>query len=272
MDANRFEMLLRSLSGLPSRRGALRLLAGSALGSLITPDAVSTAAKKKGGKGKKGKKKKQPPQDNQTTSIPPPPVAGPCDGQPDDTPCNGDGLCLNGVCNPQSPCAGRDVRCGQGDNAVCCQAPRNGTATCGSGGSCNFVCNQGYKRCDLLGGACIPTGDCCTDSECQGTEDECQRPICDHATGRCGIEVTKWHVATYRGERARPCYRWICGPEGVVSQDFDVNALPPQNCNECTSCGWCTTSGPFYPPRPDGTPCSQNGGTQCDGAGNCIVR
>lgn len=59
MDAERFDTLLRSLSDTPSRRGALRLLAGSALGSLLTFGWVSTDAKK-GGKGKsKGKGKKK---------------------------------------------------------------------------------------------------------------------------------------------------------------------------------------------------------------------
>jgi hypothetical protein len=58
MIADRFDTLLRSLSQTPSRRNALRLLAGSALGGLVTVGA-GTAGAKNGGKGKvKSKNKK----------------------------------------------------------------------------------------------------------------------------------------------------------------------------------------------------------------------
>ena len=56
MDAEGFDRLLRSLSHSPSRRGALRLLAGSAVESLLTVGALPAAAKKN----KKKKKKKTP--------------------------------------------------------------------------------------------------------------------------------------------------------------------------------------------------------------------
>src|SRR5215217_2253449 len=219
MDADRFAAFLRSLSGSPSRRSALRLLVGSALGSLLTVGAHPTVAKKSKGKKGKGKKKRggthpppAVPPDPGTTS-PPPPV-GPCDGQPNDTPCAG-GTCQNEVCTLGSLCTGRDVNCGQGTDAVCCQAPRNGTATCGSGGSCDFVCSQGFTRCDLLGGSCIPVGDCCTDNDCGGRSDECQRPICDNATGRCDFQYTFGAIgSSYQGMNAAPCNMWICGGNG----------------------------------------------------------
>jgi hypothetical protein len=47
MDANRFETLIRSVSKAPSRRGALRLLAGSVLGSLLTFDEAVVAKRKR---------------------------------------------------------------------------------------------------------------------------------------------------------------------------------------------------------------------------------
>src|SRR5688572_27596369 len=60
MDADRFDTLSRSLSTTPSRRGALRVLAGSLLGGLITLGAEDGDAhdplkkcKKKSGKQKK---------------------------------------------------------------------------------------------------------------------------------------------------------------------------------------------------------------------------
>ena len=280
MDADRFAAFLRSLSGSPSRRSALRLLVGSALGSLLTVGAHPTVAKKSKGKKGKGKKKRggtQPPPavppDPGTTS-PPPPV-GPCDGQPNDTPCAG-GTCQNEVCTLGSLCTGRDVNCGQGTDAVCCQAPRNGTATCGSGGSCDFACNEGFKRCVLLGGACIPVGDCCTNSDCPGYFDQCQMPWCDNATGRCGIQSTSIYpwVGTYLGIENGPCQYWICGSSGIAFLDFNPSVSPPDDGNQCTGCGSCSRANggtAVYPPLPAGTPCSQGGGTHCDGAGNCIA-
>ena len=57
MDGRHFDTLLRSLSTAPTRRGALRLLSGTALASLLTLGATSSEAKKKGGGKKSGKKK-----------------------------------------------------------------------------------------------------------------------------------------------------------------------------------------------------------------------
>jgi hypothetical protein len=58
MVADHFDTLVQSLSHTPSRRTALRLLAGSALGGLLTREAGGALARK-GGKGKgKGKNKK----------------------------------------------------------------------------------------------------------------------------------------------------------------------------------------------------------------------
>jgi hypothetical protein len=59
MIADRFDTLVQSLSHTLSRRHALRLLAGSALGGLLTREAGHSLAKK-GGKGKgKGKNKRR---------------------------------------------------------------------------------------------------------------------------------------------------------------------------------------------------------------------
>jgi len=63
MNTDRFDALLRSLSAMPSRRTALRLLVGSTLGGLLPLGTLSTDAKKGGkgkgkGTGKKGKGKK----------------------------------------------------------------------------------------------------------------------------------------------------------------------------------------------------------------------
>ena len=57
MDADRFDSLLRAFSRTPSRRHALRVLAGTALGGLLGIEQLKTKAKKGKGGGKGGKKK-----------------------------------------------------------------------------------------------------------------------------------------------------------------------------------------------------------------------
>jgi hypothetical protein len=123
VDADRFEKLLRSLAPLLSRRGALRLLAGSAFGSLLTVGALPTEAKKK-----KKRKKKSP-----AAIVPPPPppitCAQICDGC-----CKAGGRCASGTTGAAcgtggEPCATCtwDQVCSNGDCKV---------LPCGAGGVC----------------------------------------------------------------------------------------------------------------------------------------
>ena len=81
MDADRLVALIRSLSETPSRRGALRLLAGSGLGGLLALGRDSSKAKK----GKKRKKKRgdrtcPPSTGGGTVSSPPPDFDATCLG------------------------------------------------------------------------------------------------------------------------------------------------------------------------------------------------
>src|SRR5215211_4295256 len=117
MIADRFDTLAQSLSHTPSRRTALRLLGGAALGGLFTLGTGRTEAKRGGhGKGKgtnkKGKK-------------------GKCTKKlPDGTACAG-GTCQRGSCvaavpDPCARCSGDEV-CSGG----ACLVP-----ACGAGGPC----------------------------------------------------------------------------------------------------------------------------------------
>jgi hypothetical protein len=101
MDAHRFEYLLRSLSASPSRRSAVRLLAGLVLGSPLARGAAETAAhnalkkcKKRDGDRKKvcrKKAKKHNAQHRQQNAPPPVPVLiYQCPG-PQETPGSGGG-------------------------------------------------------------------------------------------------------------------------------------------------------------------------------------
>jgi hypothetical protein len=173
LDAERFDTLARFLSGSPTRRGALRLLAGAALGGVMGSRADGEASahnalpacKKKSGKAKK-KCIKNARKHNAThaTPPPPPPPPPPCQGRPDDTPCNGDGRCLNGVCNPKPTCGfGADFgsptlsQCRSASPETCCS------------GRC-IVISQPFGLCyvSAQGQSCIETTNCDLNLECVG--------------------------------------------------------------------------------------------------------
>jgi hypothetical protein len=65
------------------------------------------------------------------------------------------------------------------------------------------------------------------------------------------------------------CLSRVCDGAGnpwTVNDDSDVFI----DGNACTL-DVCTSGTPSNPPAPAGTACSQDGGTQCDGAGHCVV-
>src|SRR5688500_8583876 len=134
MDPRRFDALLRLLAATSSRRGTVRLLVVSVFGGLSTFGAGDIDAhnalkkcKKKSGKQKKTCIKKAK-QHNATHVGPTPPpsasvvctppctvcevcVSGSCQAASDDTVCNGNGRCLNRICNPRPTCAGAGADC-----------------------------------------------------------------------------------------------------------------------------------------------------------------
>src|SRR6185503_19212906 len=65
------------------------------------------------------------------------------------------------------------------------------------------------------------------------------------------------------------CHRDACdGTGGGPSSIVDDNDQPPSS-SECATPS-CMGGTPSVVISPPGTPCSQNGGTACDGAGNCV--
>ena len=96
MDPTRVDSLVRSLAQTPSRRRAVRLLAGFTLGSLLPGRVGLTAAKKQ-------KKKPCPPCKLKRIRLDG--KKGKCtDIAPDYAPCRGQpGYCLDGACVPIPP-------------------------------------------------------------------------------------------------------------------------------------------------------------------------
>lgn len=65
------------------------------------------------------------------------------------------------------------------------------------------------------------------------------------------------------------CHSEVCDGAGGVVYLLDPSDVPG-NGNECTP-GTCGPQGqPAVTLAPKGTPCSQNGGTMCDGGGTCV--
>jgi hypothetical protein len=191
MDADRFDTLLRSLAQTPSRRGALRVLAGSVLAGLVTVDGDNSDAhnplkkcKKKSGKAKKKclTKAKAHNATHATASCTRNCAGKTCGadgcGGGCGVACTGGRTCQNGTCR----CPGGTELCNDTCVAPCgpgtqrtsstctccktqaspCSAPGPDSSCCS--GVCRGSCNGGFftpcestSQCGLDGGICVPT-------------------------------------------------------------------------------------------------------------------
>jgi hypothetical protein len=161
MDANRFERLLRLLSGAPSRRDTVRLLSAAAVGGLLGGRAAPGDAKK----GKKGKGKKKGKKSTPTCT---PRCAGKgCDagngcGGTCDTCASLGQVCVGGSC--QCPagtqaCQGACIA----DTATCCLT----SADCDPGDLCvSTVCVTGQGTCANGDSVCVNATTCNTGCTC----------------------------------------------------------------------------------------------------------
>jgi hypothetical protein len=165
MDEIRFDSLTRSLTTARSRRRALGGLLTGVFGVLSRPEPEEAAAhdlkdkcKKKSGEAKKKCLKKAKQHAAQHARQTPPP--GPCIAKPNDAACNGNGRCLNGVCNPKPQCL---------DHEAACFTP---------GECCSGLCQSFINNCDPRGAA--------NGSPCHSGFD-CRSGYCLGYRGRGGI-------------------------------------------------------------------------------------
>ncbi len=123
------------------------------------------------------------------------------------------------------------------------------------------ACNAGGTVCDGAG-TCVA---CNIASQCTGSDTECQVRTCSmHA---CGLNFTPGGTATSM-QTAGDCQQRQCdGAGAIVSVALDSDV--PNDSNTCTG-DVCTSGAPSNPPLPAGSSCMQNGGTACDGAGQCV--
>jgi hypothetical protein len=195
VDHNRFDTIIRSLSQTPSRRNALRLLAGSALGGLLTVGAVRTEARNGGhgkgkGKNKKGKKvtlchkgqtitvsksavKGHQKHGDSIGRCPSGPTGPTCtdgitNGGETDVDCGGScPRCASGkICTTRNDCA--SARCAAGTCQTCVD-PNTDCGTDVGVGMCACRDHEsGQRFCTKINGRLLPVGTPCT--ACQGDE------------------------------------------------------------------------------------------------------
>ncbi|HOA14160.1 MAG TPA: hypothetical protein PLB35_08045 [Myxococcota bacterium] len=111
-------------------------------------------------------------------------------------------------------------------------------------------------------GAC--TG-CATADDCPGKDTECGHRTCDGLV--CGF-VAEPAGTQIQDQDAGDCSRAVCdgsGGIGLVPDDTDL----PVDGKECTVDS-CMAGVASNHPLDPGTPCTQGGGTKCDGSGACI--
>jgi hypothetical protein len=130
MDGPQFDRLTRALRPNTSRRHALHSLVSLGTAAGFAAGGYDVAAKRR-----RKKKKKQ---------------GNPCEGQPDDAPCNGSGRCFRGGCVPRPVCG--DIQADCTDGSTCCSTN----------------CHPGYFHCveSLLGFPCYEDYECIFGAQC----------------------------------------------------------------------------------------------------------
>ncbi len=124
-----------------------------------------------------------------------------------------------------------------------------------------FVCGNGFV-CNQVG---LCTG-CLAASVCPGMDDFCKARTC--ISQECGYNYTPVGTNLPIGQTALDCKVLECDGSGNIVTSVDI-ADKPVDGNQCTQ-DICNGQGvPSNPFEAVNTPCSQNGGTACNGAGAC---
>lgn len=117
---------------------------------------------------------------------------------------------------------------------------------------------QEATACRPLGKKCQKGDKCCGGGRCKGG-----RCKCTGGTTRCSDRCIPPPSQT-----PGDCQRKACDGQGGTTSIADNSDLPVDG-NDCTD-DFCTGGVPSNPAKAAGASCSQNGGTMCDGAGQCV--
>lgn len=126
------------------------------------------------------------------------------------------------------------------------------------------TCNGSMGLCNGKG-SCVQ---CLVDTDCGGTKNDCQHPVCNTTTNKCEVAYTA--VNTPLSTQAPgDCKTAVCdGKGGTTSINTDTDL--PANTNPCVTAA-CSAGTPSFPPKAKDTACTGGmGQTKCDGAGKCV--
>lgn len=294
MDHHHFDALIRSAAtGHPTRRAAIRLLAGGVLGILATRLGLAEGAAAKRGKqrrqtatrrrgrsavqseGKRKKKRKKP-------KSPRPSLCDPLCVEDGGRCCPGAGCVFDEQCCPgEKPCA--DGSC-VGLRQCCPGEPSCGDGTCPAPGKCcpeMHQCGDGscvdpldaccpdQQRCG--NGACISRDACCPDAARPSCSSQCGEVVCDDGDLVCrprenGESCGAGGLTCCRGV----CYSTGCGegrhfnPDNCRCECDQVVQCPPgqgfshASCScVCNCIGRCCLSGCCTDPGGGNARCCQ---------------
>ncbi len=147
-----------------------------------------------------------------------------------------DNACTNDVC----------------DAGIADNPPLDAGESCGG----NLVCDGD--------GTCVG---CLQPSDCPGLETECITRSCS-PTGSCGVAYADAATVLQLGQTAGNCRTLQCDGEGGVI-DVPDGGDPPADLQDCVI-ETCDTGTPAETEAGAGTPCDDDGGALCDGAGSCV--
>ena len=143
------------------------------------------------------------------------------------------------------------------------------TDACNAGAPSSTPVTTGTSCTEVSGGKCDASGTCvaCIVAADCGTSTACRAYSCS-AAGACS------HVDQPAGTLAADptpgdCHANVCDGGGNITVNAIYNAdTPVSDGIDCTD-EVCTAGVASHPSSPVGATCNQNGGTVCDGAGNC---
>lgn len=123
-------------------------------------------------------------------------------------------------------------------------------------------CSAG--TCDGLGG-CVG---CLTPADCGGIDTFCQTITC--IDNVCGVDNEDAGVPLPDADQEdADCQLVVCDGAGLQQNVPDDGDVPTDDGNECTE-EICVDGVPDHPNEEIDTTCNQNGGSFCDGAGECV--
>ncbi len=113
-------------------------------------------------------------------------------------------------------------------------------------------------------GVCVG---CNTPADCGGVDTFCRTITCED--GICGVlDTTDGTALPVDSQAAADCLEVQC-QDGFAVPVADDDDLPADDGFQCTDDA-CSAGMVVHPDLPVGTPCNEDGGVACDGAGTCV--